>query len=189
VRTPYLGDTLVWTFRDDAERRRYSSLRKSSVEFAFRYLFIPLAFLMFIAVLGGLARELLMVIGALFLLYVVMQLLSGRPKLVALELRLHPKKFMVAERYDRPNWFRRMTVAVHPSAVVTSLIWVSGGCHVEFRGGMLRERPLTLPMGMFSTQDAIDALYRWAEEHKITIEGVQPIPGAYARPIEERRGR
>lgn len=188
MRTPYLGDTLVWTFHDDAERKLYSAPQPSSVAFAFRFLFVPLAFMMCIVMLGALARELLLVAGALLLFYAVSQLLGGRPRLVALEVRLNPKKLLIAERYERPNWFRRRTVAVHQAAVVKSLNWISGGCYVEFKGGVFRERPLTLPMGIFSSQDAIGALHRWAEEHKITIDGVPPLPGAYVRPIEERRG-
>jgi hypothetical protein len=45
-----------------------------------------------------------------------------------------------------------------------------------------------LHRGLLSSQQSLDALYRWAEEHKITIDGVPPLPGAYVRPIEERRG-
>lgn len=184
----YLGETVVWTFGNDDERKRYIRPQMSSEASLFYLSAIPVFFCVVLLALGFLSRYLLIVAGVAMLVYAGVLLRRGRPKLAALELGLLHKRLTLVEVYDRPGLFRRRVLASHRASTVESMGWVTKGCHVEFKGLTLHERPVVLPTGLFSTQKAIDALYEWARVHGITIDGVPPLPGAYVRQIEERRG-
>lgn len=190
VRTPYLGDTLVWEFRDDDERAVYFSTRQRR---EYRVLSVAVLAVLFVGFLiAWIQKGYSVVLPVAAALALVWELVRWRVErsggLTALQLRLHPKKIMLTEIYGDPSIWRNKDMVVILASHIKALQWANAGCHVMFKGAVLSPRKCVLPMGVFATQRSVDALHRWAEVHGITVEGVPPLPGAYVRPIEERRG-
>ncbi len=190
VRTPYLGDTLVWTLRDDSERTVYLATRARREHRVLSIVVLSLLFcgLAFGAVYRGQPYIVTIMAGVGLLWELVRWRIETSHGLTAIQLRLHPKKIMLTEIYGEPSIWRNKDMVLHASSHIKAMHWANAGCHVMFKATVLVPRRCVLPMGLFATQKSIDALYRWAEVHKITIDGVPPLPGGYVRPIEERRG-
>lgn len=189
VRTPYLGDTLVWNFQNEDEWRSYLRSRRWFPYNQYGMVFLTLAS---VVTFFGVGYGPYVLLFVCFFVPLVVQLWRLRNDckygLTSVEARLHPRLIKITERYGKPDFLRDRRVEIHNRRRISAMHWVSSGCRIELKRRFLVTPAFVLPMGLFSTQDAIDALYRWAEEHKITIYGVPPLPGAYARPIEERRG-
>jgi hypothetical protein len=185
----YLGDTLVWEFADDGERRAYRASQWSKLSFLLNFFLVPLAFVMVALVLSLLSPLLILVlVGVMFLPVIARWLVTTRHGITALELRLHPKWFRLTERYGAPHWFRDRPLGRFSAAAVKGGQWTNEGCYIELNRHKAPVNHVVLPIGLFKSQASVDALLCWAEVHGITIEGVPPLPGGYVRQIEERRG-
>ncbi|MEX2244813.1 MAG: hypothetical protein WD716_13330 [Fimbriimonadaceae bacterium] len=190
MRTPYLGDTISWEFADEDERESYLATRKSEPYSPWLLAWIvPLsAFLLFLSI----ARRSIGIPTILLLALTTHQMFScfvyKRHKLTGLTLTLLNRRFMLQERYGSAPLFRDRSLCLLKSKHLKSAQWVSDGCLLVMNRWFSPVGRVLLHRGLFSSQESLDALQRWADAHGIEIAGVPPLPGGYVRPIEERRG-
>lgn len=182
MREGYLGDTLVWEFKDDAEQKAYRRSQWSKMALLFNYVLVPIAFFMLVSAfslvgIGWLFGFLLFTaIGAIY------KFIATRGgQITALKVRLHPGFIVINEIYGRESWWRDKKLGVFKVSAVKAVQWTAGGCYIEMDRRKSLVGNLLLPSGLFQTKEAVDAMVRWAEVHSIKVEGVPPLPGAYSR--------
>lgn len=181
----YLGDTLVWNLEDDGARARYYAIRptRSRVP-TIAFLSLLSAYFAAGALLSGGLGLLAIVAVAGLASETACLLVEKRHPITTVTIRLHSESIWVQEGSNKPWPFRDRPMRRICTRRIKSMLWTGSGCTVLFCRGHFGETKFCLVHELFSDEQAIAALYRWAEHHGITIEGPPPIPGAYVRSIQ-----